>query len=535
MAGFQRLWLAILLTVSLFANAQDSNPSVTRNWTPSSLDLRILEVRVEQYTFDDVVPAYQFEDIILLPLGIVSEIMDIAINVRPEVASGFVLNEDRTFYLDIARNEITLQGDIASYDVNRVHVLDNDIYVDSNLLGDWLNMTFDIDLFAARIWIHSEEPLPFQKQLERDKRISRAMSRLQPQQAQFPRHIEPYQSWNMPFIDQTLRLSERKTSNGDTTTNYQYTTYATADLAKMESALYFTGNDNDGSEDFRITFGRKDPDGGLLGFLDAREFSFGHLPEPRLALINQPGTLEAGVSASNFPLGRQIEFDRHRFIGDLLTDWEVELYRNNALIGYQPQPVNGQYDFQDVPLLFGRNHFRLVFYGPQGQIRVEEHNFDLNQSLTRAGENYYRITATEDEVGDGRAVLQYDLGLNKRLSASLNLASIPLQDAVELEQHNYLNAGLRSYWDNLFVDLDFIDDSNGGNATQLNLQTRLGSTIFGFTETVLDEFFSEEFRPLEIELSRRSRLRIDTAIAPGILPRIPVSFEFKRDEFASGG
>ena len=531
----QQVCLAILLTVSLCTNAQSNNPSATTKWIPSSLDLRLLEIRVKQYTFDDFIAAYQFEDIVLLPLGAISELIDIAIEVRPETASGFILKEDRTFYLDVKRSQVTLEGSLMAYDADKVHVLDNDIYVESNLLGEWLDMTFDVDLFAARIWISSEQPLPFQQRLERENRIARSMSRLRREPKQYPRHYEPYQGWGMPFIDQTLRMSRRKNRDGNIENNYQYTTYATADLLMMESALYFSGNDNDGSEDFRLTFGRKDPQGGLLGVLNAREFSFGHLAEPRLDLINQPATIEAGVSASNFPLGRQIEFDRHRFIGDLLTDWEVELYRNNALIGYQAEPINGQYDFQDVPLLFGNNHFRLVFYGPQGQIRVEEYNFDLNQSLTRAGEDYYRVTMTEAEEGEGRALLQYDTGLAKRLSASLNLASIPLQEPTGYVQHNYLNAGLRSYWDSFFINFDIIDDSQGGDAVQWSLQSRLGSTILGFSEIRLRDFFSEEFKPSEIELTSRRQLRLDTAIPPGVLPRIPVSFEFKRDIFADGG
>ncbi|MFT5218606.1 MAG: hypothetical protein ACI9LO_001312 [Planctomycetota bacterium] len=535
MAGLQRLSLILLLTTSFFANAQSTTGNDNKNWTPDSLDLRILELRVKQYTFDDVVAGYQFEDIVLLPLGAISEIIDLAIDVGEQSASGFVINQNRTLFLDIPRNEITLQGVLKKYDPDKVHVLFNDIYVESNLLGDWLNMTFDVDLFAARVWIQSEEPLPFQQQLERDKRIALAMGRLNQDQVQYPRHVEPYQNWSMPFVDQTFRLSHRKNDQGDSVSNYQYTTYATADLAKLESSLFFSGSDENESDQFRINFGRKDPQGGLLGKLDATEFSFGHMAEPRLALINQPSSLEAGVSASSFPLGRQIEFDRHRFIGELLPDWEVELYRNNALIGYQGEPINGQYDFQDVPLLFGNNHFRLVFYGPQGQIREEENRFDLNQSLTRAGEYYYRVTATNDDAGGSRAILQFDAGMNKRLSATANLASIPLEISGERKQHDYLNLGLRSYWDKFFVTFDTISDLGGGDAYEINLQTRWNSTIFGVTETVLDNFFSEEFGPNEVELSRRSSWRVDSSIPPGLLPRIPIGFEFKRDVFADGG
>jgi hypothetical protein len=533
--SLQNLCLAFLLAISFYASAQTENSDSSSNWTPNSLDLRILEVRVEQYTFDDFVAGYQFENIILLPLGAISELIDVAIEVQSETASGFVLNESRTFFLDTTRNEVTLQGAIKKYDPDKVHIVANDIYVESDLLGEWLDMSLNVDLFAARIWVESDEPLPFQRRLERDKIIARSLSRLNSNETKYPRHHEPYQNWNMPFVDQSFRLSERKTRDGNSVTDYQYTTYATADVAQHEAELYFSGNDDDQSDDFRLTFSRRDPEGGLLGGLNAKEYSFGHLAEPRLALINQPSSLEAGVSVSNFPLNRQGEFDRNRFIGELLPNWEVELYRNNILIGYQAAPVNGQYDFPDVPILFGSNYFRLVFYGPQGQTRIEETNFDLKQSQTRVGERLYRITATEDEEEGERSVIQYDMGLTKHLSATANLASIPLDDDLERKQHNYLNAGLRSYWDRFFVTFDVIDDSQSGDATEVNLQTRLGSTIFNLTDTTLNDFFSEEFRPDEVELSHRSSLRIDTAIPPGILPRVSLSFEFTVDEFADGG
>ena len=535
LACFRRLGLFLLVAVSCYANAQTSNTDSSANWTPGDQDLRILEIRVKQYTLDDVIAAYQYKDIILLPLGALSEILDIAIEVGPETASGFVLHEDRSFFLDPRRHQVTLQGVVESYDPDKVHVLLDDTYVESNLLGKWLGMTFDVDLFSARVWVRSPEPLPFEKRLEREQRIARSLSGLRQDQVEYPRHYEPYEYLSMPFVDQTLRLDRRETGDGETINSYEYTTYATADVAKLEAALYFSGNDEDPTDEFRLTLGRSDPDAGLLGFMNARTYAFGHLVEPRVGLINQPSSIEPGVTVSNFPLGRQAEYDRNRFIGDLLPGWEVELYRNNALIGYQAEPIDGQYDFPDVPLLFGSNYFRLVFYGPQGQVRVEERRFDLNQSLTRPGEQYYRITSTDDEIDSTRTVIEYDAGLHKNLTATLNLASIPLDDVDERRQHDYINAGLRSYWDNFFVTLDMVDDTESGDAVEFGLQTRLGSTIVGYSDTRLDEFFSEEFRPTEVELSRRSSLRIDTSIPPGWLPRIPITFEFSRDEFAEGG
>lgn len=535
MAWLRNLGLALLLSIPVALAAQAPPAADSNSWTPGDQDLRILEVRVKQYTLDGAIAAYQFEDIILLPLGALSELLDIAIEVGPEVASGFVIREERGFFLDTARAQVTLQGVIEAYDRDKVHVLFDDTYVESDLLGNWLGMSLDVDLFASRVWVRSPEPLPFEKRLERERRIAQSLGRLQRDRVEYPRHYEPYQAWSAPFIDQTLRYDRRQTDDNGTADSYEYTTFATADLAQHEAALYFSGNDEDSTDEFRLTLGRRDPDAGLLGPMNATAYALGHLVEPRLSLINQPGSIEAGATVGNFPLGQQSEYDRHRFIGDLLPGWEVELYRNNALIGYQPQPVNGQYDFQDVPLLFGSNYFRLVFYGPQGQIRTEEYRFDLNQSLTRAGEHYYRVTATEDEIDGSRAVLQYNAGLTRSLSATANLISIPLEDDNGRRQHDYLNAGLRSYWDRFFLTLDLYDDSQSGDAAEISLQTRIGETIIGYADIALDGFFSEEFRPTQVELSRRSKLRIDTAIPPGWLPRIPLTFELNRDQFAAGG
>ena len=505
------------------------------NWIPRDQDLRIFEVNARQYIFEDVIAGYQFEDMVLLPLGALSELLQIAIEVRAGEASGFIIREDRRFFLDTSRAEVILQGIIKKYDNDRVHVFLGDIYIDSLLLGDWFDMSFDIDLFASRINLHSQIALPLIQRLEREKRISKTLYRINQQQNDFPFHHEPYQTWSMPFVDQAIRLSQRKTESGDTITNYDYSTYATADLIRHEASLYFSGNDDEQADEFRLTLSRKDAQANLLGGLGATEYALGHVTEPRIALINQPSTIEAGFTISNAPLGRQSEVDRNRFIGDLLPGWEVELYRNNVLIGYQAEPVNGQYDFQDVPLLLGNNYFRLEFYGPQGQRRTEESRYNISQSLVRSGDYNYSATVTEDEVHGSRTILQYEAGIAKRMSLAVNLANIPLDDLDGRNNHTYLNAGLRAYWDNFFATFDAIDDSESGDALEVSLQSRYKDIILGVTETSLNGYFSEEFRPTDIELSRRSKYRIDAAIPSGFLPLIPISFEYTRDDFAQGG
>ncbi|MDA3870389.1 MAG: carboxypeptidase-like regulatory domain-containing protein [Gammaproteobacteria bacterium] len=503
-------------------------------WIPQDSDLRILEIRVESYVFEDVIGAYQHKDIILVPLGDLSSILDIAITVTPNFASGFIINEDNTFSVDTKRHEVILKGVAGSYNSELVKSLDGDLYVESNLLGKWLNMKLDIDLYASRLWVKSDLKLPFLARIEREKRISQALSRLNQTEQQYPQQHDAYRNYSVPFVDQTLRLGQRFSDAGNST-SFNSITYATADLMQHESAWFLAANDQDGIDDFRVTFGRTDDGGDLLGPLHARQYQFGHVVEPRVGLINLPGELEPGITVSNYPVGMQTEYDRHRFIGELLPGWEDELYRNNALIGYQKTAINGQYDFQNVPLLFGNNHFRLVFYGPKGEIQEETKLFQLSQALTKQGRHYYRASTTTDDLGEQRTTAQYDYGLSRNLSSTFNIVSIPLQEATEVVQHNYLRAKLTGYWDALLASASVISDTESGNALEIDLQTRIDNPIIGFHDVYLSNFFSEEYRPSSTEISRSSLLRIDTAIPSSFLPRIPVAFGFRRDEYATGG
>ncbi len=523
------------LAAPRLSEAETPSPEkpVPAKWIPQDNDLRILEIRVDNYTFDDVIGAYKYRDVTLVPLGTLAYILDLAVEVGPTSASGFVIEERNTFNLDTTRNEVIIQGRASTYPGDMVKVLDDDIYVEAGLLGKWFDMSLDIDLYASSVRVRSEKKLPFLARIEREKRIAKTLANLAKDEKEYPRHHEPYRNYTLPFVDQTLSVEQRYTDSGDDTIVLS-TTHATADLFQHESNWYLTMNDEEGVDDYRVTFGRTDTEGGLLGALNAREYKFGHITQPRIGLINLPGKVEYGAVVSSYPIGRQSEYDRHRFTGELLPGWEVELYRNNALIGYQQTPVNGQYDFVDVPLLFGSNHFRLVFYGPRGEIRELENHFELSQAMTRKGEQHYRISSVKDEMGENRATIQYDYGLTKKLSGNVNLVTLPLDQNGETVQHNYTAAGLTGYWERLLASMMVVDDTKSGNAFQIDLQTRIDSTSIRLKDIHLDSFDSEEFRPGAQAVARRSQLQLNTAIPASMLPRIPFALRYQRDEYESG-
>lgn len=527
----------ILLCLLLLSNSAPSLAAEeVENWTPRDDDLRILEVRVEQYRMEDVLAAYQRKDILLIPIGALAEILDLAIDVNPGegIAQGFLFRENNTIFLDTSRNTVIIRGETQSYNNKLVYVLDDDIYVDATLLSKWFDIKINADLFSSSVKITSENTFPFILRIEREERIARTRARLFSEQPDYPHHYEPYDMWNIPFVDQTFEATRRQ-GDGVSSNTFRSSTFATADLLGMSSSLYLFATDVDLTDKVRFTLGKKDPEGELLGFARATEYTMGSIIEPRFKNITVPGNQKPGVLISNFKLGRQTVYDRQRFRGNLLPGWEVALYHNDRLIGYQAAPVEGLYDFPDVPLLYGRNYFRLVFYGPQGQVREQEEFFELGEALTKKGEHYYRAYVSDSDRSGYRSAVQYDAGITNRISTSLIYTDVPLEISIDtIEQHRYVQAGVLGFWKSFFATLNLIDDLDGGEAVYFDFQTGIGNTIIKLNYITMNSFFSEEYRPTQQEFRDKTEFRIDTSIPPTFLPRIPFSLEVIRSDFESG-
>jgi hypothetical protein len=204
-----------LLMFSTITIAEEQQPE---KWTPRDDDLRILAMQVEQYKLEDILPAYQRKDYLLVPLGLLSEILDLAIDVDigSGVAKGFFFNENNTFHLDTSRSEATIKGVKKTYDNALVYVLDDDIYVDARLLSQWFDININVDLFSSTVKINAENSFPFIVRLEREAKIAKTRSRLNADVPYYPYHYEPYDMWNVPFIDQTFEATSR---HSDTETN----------------------------------------------------------------------------------------------------------------------------------------------------------------------------------------------------------------------------------------------------------------------------------------------------------------------------
>ncbi|MDB5838049.1 MAG: hypothetical protein JWQ23_1 [Herminiimonas sp.] len=525
------LWqLSFAMLVPVIAPVVNAQP-VTARQQMIEPNLLLLEVRLDQRVLSDAVTAYQYGNDIFLPLSELSRLLTIAIRAQPEQgsAAGYVLSEDRGFSLNLAQSSVTVGDRTEALDPALVRVQADDIYVASRLIARWLPLDLDIDLSSLSLRVRPRERLPLQSRLERQDRGKQAGSRAGYVDPGFPRDDSPVQMLGVPFIDQTLGVDVRH-GNGSAQVNAAYTAYLTGDLLGMESSLFVSSSKRNPSPDLRFTLGRHDPDAGLLGPLHARTFELGSVPVPGVANIALTSATGNGLTLSNRPLSQPTSFDRHSLQGNLPPGWDVELYFNDALVGFQQSRPDGKYNFDDLPLIYGPNEFRLVFHGPLGQSRVERQSFSLEQSVTAPGEFYYNITEHRDKAGRARSVAQFDVGLNRYLSATGGLVRLPVAGT----EQRYANLGLRTFWRSFIISSDLARSQNGGSLSEMTLRTRVGGMSIGVSRAYLHDFTSDLFLPSGDPVRTRDKIRIDGAIPLDFLPRLPLTLEAKRDRLQSG-
>ena len=550
---------ALLLVVPVAAVAQSPPTAAARAQRGVEANLLVLEVRLDGHVLSDSLVAYQDGAQVLLPLGELARLLTLGIQVQPAsgTASGFVIREERAFALSANESLVTVNGRQKSFEPRLVAVIGDDVYVSTRLLAHWLPLALDVDLGRLQLDVRPRERLPLQERLEREESGARLGAgtgeRADPG---YPLAITPHALFGVPFIDQTLAFEGRSGRNGH---SYEaaYTGYFTGDLLGMEGSLYVSTHKDslvvnvdtvdraapgDGratavldrtSSDLRITLARHDPDANLLGPLHARTAVLGSIVVPSVPNVMLGSPHGNGVLVSNRPLDQPTSFDRHTFRGDLPPGWDVTLYYNDALIGFETARPDGQYAFNDLPLSFGPNEFRLVFNGPLGQVRVERQSFLLDQSVIAPGQTYYSLLQHRTDNGNERTVIQVDYGLTR--SIALNGALVRKPSVARDDDRTYAQAGVRGYFESMILGAQVTQEQGRGTLAELALKTR----VFGYALDFIHlqrqgRYDSDLLVDPANSLRYRDTVRANGAFKSNALPPVTIAAEANREVLPNG-
>lgn len=530
------LTLALVLT-PLGVGAQESRLTVVE--LPSqTLTPLLLEVRLDGQLLTDSLTAYGLGDDSLLPLGELARLLTlgITVNSRTREVAGFVLAESRGFQLDAVRATLDSGNGPQAFDPALMRWREDDAYVSLGLLQQWWPIDFSVNLSSLTLTVRPREKLPLQYRLDRQRQAAQLDSAASGyQDPNYPRQLPSYQLISPPAVDQTLGLDVSR-ALGSNKTTAAYTTFVSADLVGMEASLFITSTSANPALDSRLTLSRNDPEAVLLGPLAARSIAVGNLALPSLSnVVRGSGN---GLLISNRPLSQPSTYGTRTLRGNLPPGWDVTLFFNDALLGFQSSRPDGQYVFEDQQLVFGSNDFRLVFNGPMGQNRVERQVFMFDQTLTKPGEFYYTLGALQSPEGSKRQTLQIDLGLLESVALTGGISGIENFNWSEPSpprlRQNYINIGLRTSTSGAIFTADHIVGSLGGTLNEWSVRTRIGQFSTDFSHTLLHEFTSDFFQTDADPVRTRDRARLSGSLALGDSWRLPVGVDLYKEQSVSG-
>ncbi len=438
---------------------------------------------------------------------------------------GLLCGIEPSFSLDAVQGRAVVAGRVVQFNPSYAEIHRNDIYIRSALIAELLPLDVRLDSNFLLITLEAREPLPLQMRLDRERRGAQAKAYLPIKDRGYPRVVISHRDFDGPFIDYTVEL-ERTSHSG---TDMRYSALITADLLGMTNETYVYTEKGHAGPKARVTMSRLDPGGKLLGSMGAREVAFGDVNAPSIPLVSRANRA-TGLLVSNYPLFRPSEFDTHTFQGNAPPGWDIELYRDEVLLDYLPAQPDGRYEFRDVPLLFGLNHFRLVFHGPHGEKREEDQVFNVGSSMLEAGDNAYRLCWNELDDGGSQALLQGDWGLQKDLTIGGALVTADVDGDTE----EFVSLAARGYKGQWYGRFDAAFDTEGGSAGILGLQTRLGETTVSLQHTEAGGFVSNVHTNGTYSIRRQTQLRADNIRLHSGRSQFPARLAATRDEYASG-
>ncbi len=530
-------------TINPYANSQKLNRD----------DLLVLQVNLGRFLIlDDPIIGYTIDNQVFLSLKDFIRVLELSVEVAPDnmSAKGWFISEDKKFSLDLRNNKCQANNKKFTTSPNDIILFSGDIFVNTKTLQKWFGLDLDFNKQNQEIGVNSGGLLPIETRFERQKQWQ-ALASTKQQTPNTPEITEslqtPYKLISVPFGN--LNYVQNYTKSGPTkTSSSQINGLFTGDFLYLNNQISATVQDNTLSS-ARITSGRRDSNGELLGPLGATEFSLGDIYTPEQPLIanSAPGK---GATISNYPLEYVNQFNKTNVRGNAQVGWDVELYRNDSLFNFQKIGNDGVYEFLDVPLVAGLNIIKLIFYGPFGQQYQETRRFMIGNDLLKEGKIYYRFATNKNNdnlikndaqdnsqnpsQGIGRFSGELGYGLTKSTSIVTNFFRIPLN--LSDQPHNYTSLSLRSSLLGVAGRLDVAKDlENKSNAQELSLQASFFDyNLSGTFDNFDKDFVSEDNPTLSDPLIHKHSIRIDGPLTiPFMTFPSRVSLTATQDNFAS--
>ncbi|HEX6860303.1 MAG TPA: hypothetical protein VF138_08940 [Caulobacteraceae bacterium] len=504
-------------------------------------ELLLFAVDLGGLTIADTIAAYGDPDDPLVPFGELSRLLDLDIDVSPgdRRITGHVGEAQRALTVDLDTHLARVGGKAVDLAPGDVAATATDIFIRASAISKLLPITIKSDPEALLLRVTATETLPIQARLERIARLRD----LRPDVGGTDKVMvveTPYRLWSMPAFD--IALSSEHDTRAESEPR-RYDVRIGADLLHMGFQGYFGSDDTGQPSVARFLFERHDVKGGLLGPLDATSVQVGDTFTPTLPI----GPRSVGGRGFNFttaPLEQASVFSRVDLRGELPIGYDVELYVNDVLRSGQRTPVEGRYEFLQVPLSRGLNVIRIVMYGPRGerseqtrvvnvgggQLEPGQTTFDFG--VVQQDEPLLDLTGQASTASQGRWRVSGNVtrGFTEKLTVTAGAAYYPDDQGTD---RGLLAVGARTSVKGFAVQADVASDSTGASGLGVGIAGQIGPlSIIGRHAEYRGGFVDEANPAIQLgrPMQRHSEISVDASVSPGGRS-IPLAFRAQREVY----
>jgi len=407
--------------------------------------------------------------------------------------SGWYIRENRLFNLD--KSSGLVMSNATEYNIGQdILIKDDDLYFPLSSYENWFNLNLKPDIGTQVLALDANPPLPIMEQYMRRQFSAQRRGR---EPASLPRGEDDYGLISIPQIDVNNRASYRKPEDGDSVRRTDLNIRTSGEFAYGSLNTSIAANNEDQITNVRATYLQESAYPELLGPLGARRFELGDVQPTRVPITgNAPP--ETGVRITNVDPLVNLTFPSTQISGYIFPEWDVELYRENSLIAFVETDENGFYSFDNVQLFSNRNFFRVVAYGPQGEVREETVNvpFDPNRESTDGGiydvslsfqdsQFYEKFSVDREDTNTPHIVGFFETPITNR--TALRLGGRYRQE--DGEQKAYASAAVSSSIAGALVNAAVASDESGQLASELVMTRQFGPHNFrGELNLATDEY-----------------------------------------------
>lgn len=452
-------------------------------------------------------------------------------NVESGLAEGWFRSPSRGFQLSHARRILRVDGLDRAVDWAEIEAHETDFYVPLALFASWFALRIEPQLRASRLHLPAGQGLPAELRSERERRWRDFDARRTRPGEHRP--VEPYRPrWaGWPLLDVSVGGSA-----GAGQRQLRANVLAEGEWLRQEARVSLTAARMEGAGidgDLRVALGR------TVAMTGAPGWSLGDVFLDPLPGVNS--ALE-GVGFSLGTSGDTLSGDGFStsLRGEAPSGWDVELYRNDELLGVSRVGDDNAYRFDDTSVWPGLNVFRIVAYGPEGQVRETLRRVVVGEGALPADARRWRVYGLWPrrrmfdlrDVGDSLEAppplfgLSFARALNRHASLSFDLLAADVRG----DARAVASLRLRGGFGPLAAEVQALGDASGGSGARVSMQVVHERHELGLQLERAESLWAPERDPRyagEI-LDARLHLRWTGRIRPSL----PVSMEYQEDRHA---